>query len=43
MSDPTKSAPTLAVLRARRDEILVLAEHYGTSNLRVFGSVTRGD
>lgn len=43
MSEPTKSAPTLAALRARRDEILVLAEHYGASNLRVFGSVARGD
>ena len=29
MSDPTKSAPTLEVLRAHSDEILMLAEHYG--------------
>jgi predicted nucleotidyltransferase len=33
--------PTLAELRARRDEILALARRYGASNLRVFGSVAR--
>ena len=36
-----KQAPTLAMLRARRTEILKLAEHYGASNVRVFGSVAR--
>ena len=41
MSDPT--VPTLTNLRARRDEILELAERYGASNVRVFGSVARGD
>lgn len=35
--------PTLDALRARRDEILALAERYGASNVRVFGSVARGD
>ncbi len=39
----TRRAPTLADLRARRDEILALAERYGASNVRVFGSVARGD
>ena len=43
MSDSTKQPPTLEVLRARRDEILALAEHYGAYNVRVFGSVARGD
>lgn len=39
----TRRAPTLADLRARREEILALAERYGASNVRVFGSVARGD
>ena len=43
MSDTTKQPPTLGALRARRDEILALAEHYGAYNVRVFGSVARGD
>jgi hypothetical protein len=30
-------------LRARRSEILSLAAHYGARNVRVFGSVARGD
>ncbi len=33
--------PTLAELRARREEILELAGRYGSSNIRVFGSVAR--
>ena len=33
--------PTLAELRARRDEILSVARRYGASNVRVFGSVAR--
>ena len=40
---PVRTAPTLADLRARRDEILALAARYGASNVRVFGSVARGD
>jgi predicted nucleotidyltransferase len=36
-------APTLAALRAHRDEILRIAERRGVSNVRVFGSVARGD
>lgn len=33
--------PTLAELRARRQEIIELARRYGASNVRVFGSVAR--
>lgn len=34
---------TLEMLRSRRDEIIKLAESYGATNIRVFGSVARGD
>jgi predicted nucleotidyltransferase len=34
---------TLEELRARRDEILRLAASRGASNVRVFGSVARGE
>lgn len=34
--------PTLDELRARRDEILGVATLHGVSNIRVFGSVARG-
>lgn len=30
-------------LRTRRDEILAVARQHGASNVRVFGSVARGD
>ena len=43
MSGQTKQALTLDDLRARRDEILALAEKRGVSNVRVFGSVARGE
>lgn len=43
MSDTPKRALTLQELRARRDEILELAQRYGATNLRVFGSVARGE
>lgn len=44
MTEPvTRTAPTLEALRARRDEILALAAQYGATNVRVFGSVARGD
>jgi predicted nucleotidyltransferase len=39
----TGRPPTLDELRARRDEILELAARHGASNVRVFGSVARGD
>jgi uncharacterized protein len=35
--------PRLEELRARREEILAIAKRNGASNLRVFGSVARGD
>ena len=34
---------SIAELRARRSEILSLAARHGAGNLRVFGSVARGD
>ena len=37
-----KVVPTLAALRARRQEILRVAAEYGASHIRVFGSVARG-
>lgn len=38
-----QSPPTLAELRARREEIVRLANRYGAFNVRVFGSVARGE
>lgn len=43
MVDEIKSGWTLDDLRARRDEILALAQRYGAQDVRVFGSVARGD
>lgn len=43
MTESAKTMITLEDLRARRDEILALAERYGAYNVRVFGSVARGD
>lgn len=43
MSDTTRTPPTLAELRARRDEILQLTERHGVSNVRVVGSVARSE
>lgn len=43
MQDAVKSPPTIEELREKRDEILRLAEKRGAFNLRVFGSVARGD
>jgi len=37
------AAPALSELRARREEILQLAEARGAHRVRVFGSVARGD
>jgi hypothetical protein len=36
-------SPTLATLRTRRDEIVTACTRRGASNVRVFGSVARGD
>ncbi|HOI68574.1 MAG: hypothetical protein A4E50_01767 [Methanosaeta sp. PtaB.Bin087] len=30
-------------LKARREEILAIAEKYGVRNVRIFGSVARGE
>lgn len=37
------TAPDLALLRAKRQEIIRLAARHGASNLRVYGSVARGE
>lgn len=34
---------TLSILRSRRSEILALATKHGASNVRLFGSVVRGE
>jgi predicted nucleotidyltransferase len=39
----SRTKPTLETLRARRDEILFIAAAHGASNVRVFGSVARGE
>lgn len=39
----TTTPLTLEDLRARRDEILAIAARHGASNVRVFGSVARGE
>jgi uncharacterized protein len=43
MSPRGRTRPTLAVIKSKREEIIRLAERYGASNVRVFGSVARGD
>jgi hypothetical protein len=43
MVEAGEPIPTLTVLRAQREEILTLAARYGVSNVRVFGSVARGE
>ncbi len=44
MDNPTlQTIPTLDDLRARRDDILQVAARYGVTNIRVFGSVVRGE
>ena len=37
-----KPAPTLDELRRRREQILALADAHGARNVRVFGSIARG-
>jgi uncharacterized protein len=41
--DAPRRRVTLDELRAHRDEIYAIASRYGVSNIRVFGSVARGD
>jgi hypothetical protein len=43
MTDALKTPPTLTELRARRAEILQIAAEHGAFNVRVFGSVARGE
>ena len=38
-----ESVPTLEMLRHRRIDILSVAARHGASNLRVYGSVVRGE
>lgn len=38
-----RRAVTLDELRAHREEIIELGERYGVRNIRVFGSVARGE
>lgn len=39
----SRITPTLKMLTAKRDQIVALAEQHGAFNVRVFGSVARGD
>src|SRR5947209_16729031 len=43
MADATTGPPTLAELHAKRAEILRVTGARGVTNVRVFGSVARGD
>lgn len=43
MTDQVRQPLTLESLRARRDEIVTLAQRRGADNVRVFGSVARGE
>lgn len=38
-----QQAPTLRLLRSRREQILRAAQRHGASNVRVYGSVARGE
>jgi predicted nucleotidyltransferase len=43
MSTQPVAPPSVEAVRRRRAEILRLTARYGASNVRVFGSVARGD
>jgi len=43
MSETTQNTPSLSELRERRDDILAIAKRNGAFNVRVFGSVARGE
>lgn len=43
MTGVTRTPPSLEELRGRRDEILEIAARHGVFDIRVFGSVVRGD
>lgn len=40
---PCGTRPSLAALRPYRDEIVAIVDSFGASNVRVFGSVARGE
>jgi hypothetical protein len=42
-SEGTSASDALATIRARRERIFNVARRYGVSNVRVFGSVVRGE
>lgn len=42
-SPERQQPPTLRMLRAHRSEILAAVERHGASNIRVYGSVARGE
>jgi uncharacterized protein len=37
------SAPTIAFVRQQREQLLGIAKRFGVSELRIFGSVARGE
>jgi uncharacterized protein len=43
MSIQRRTIPSLKEIREKRQEVLRIAARYGASNVRVFGSVARGD
>lgn len=43
MDSQTTKRWTLAELQAKREEILAIATHHGAYNVRIFGSVARGE
>lgn len=43
VSTLVRTPPSLALLRSHRRDIMELATRHGVSNIRVFGSVVRGD
>ena len=43
MTDTVKNPPTLAMLREKRTQILTIASRHGASNIRIVGSVARGE
>jgi predicted nucleotidyltransferase len=43
LQEETRPPPTLEQLRERKPEILEIARRHGVCNIRVFGSVARGD
>jgi len=43
MTSSAKCPPTLEQVRGKRNEILRLAEEHGAHNVRVFGSIVRGE